>query len=148
MPPNLLPDLNHRASLKITDQFTVPGLSARFSCFESMPPVFATAMMIGFIESTCIECIRMKLSGGRLTLGTKINLNHIAPTPVGLMVTADVKLAAVDGRKLYFEIDVWDDEETICKGTHERMVIDKTRFLKRIRLKASKQTLPDEQRID
>ena len=65
-----------------------------------MPPVLATAIMIGFIEQTCIQALRPYLAPGQHSVGTLINISHSAPTSVGMTVKANVELEAIKGRKL------------------------------------------------
>lgn len=139
MQHGLVSGLSHRASIKVDDGLTVPGLVSSFAGFDTMPPVFATAMMIGFVESTCMDCMSTHLPDGLQTLGTYVCISHISPTPVGLIVTADVKLVDVNRRTLLFDVEVWDDYDSICIGSHERTVVDANQFLKRIQQKAERE---------
>ena len=67
-----------------------------------MPPVLATACMVGFVETTCMEALVPYLAPGQKTVGIHVDLSHVAATPVGMRVTARVELVAVEGRKLRF----------------------------------------------
>ena len=88
-----------------------------------MPPVFATAFMVGLVEWTCVEGLRPYLRRGEHTVGTLIDLSHVAATPVGVTVSAQVRLLAVVGRKLRFLVSCHDEHELVGKGYHERTLI-------------------------
>ena len=93
-----------------------------------MPPVLATACLVGFIEWACIEALHPFLDQGEHTLGTHVDVSHVAPTPAGMMVSAEVELIAVEGRKLRFKVSCRDEDGLIGEGFHERAVIDHARF--------------------
>jgi fluoroacetyl-CoA thioesterase len=122
-------------SIRVDESLTVPSVSARFPGFSDMPPVFATAFMVGFVEWTCIEALRPHLSEGEQTVGTRIDMSHVAATPVGLQVRAEVELMAVEGRKLQFRVRCFDDRELIGEGTHERAIIRPASFATRLEAK-------------
>ena len=127
--PTLRPGLAHSESILVTDRLIVPEMADYFTNFASMPPVFATAFMVGFVEAACIEALRPYLDASERTVGTHVDVSHTAATPVGLTVTADVELVAVEGRKLRFKVACRDERDEICAGFHERFVIDQPRFL-------------------
>ena len=103
-----------------------------------MPEVFATGFLVGFLEWACIKALNPHIDWPReQSLGTHINVNHIAATPPGLEITAKVRLIEVDGRKLRFEVEAHDGVDLISKGEHERVVIDRQRFDKKISEKIS-----------
>ena len=72
------------------------------------------------------------LESGQTTVGTRLDVRHLAATPVGMDVTARARLVAVDGRKLTYEVEADDAREPIGTGTHERFVVDSDRFLSRV----------------
>jgi len=123
--------LRHTLILRIDPSLIVPAVSPSFSGFRDMPPVFATAFMVAFIEWACVEALRPYLSPSERTVGTHINVTHVAATPVGMNVAAAVKLVAVEGGKLRFRVECQDEAEMIGAGTHERAVIDLAKFLAR-----------------
>ena len=135
MRETVVPGLSHRASLTVTEELTVPALSPHFADFSEMPPVFATAFLVGFIEATCIECLEGHLDEGERTVGVHVNVGHTAATPIGMTVAAEVRLTEVDGRMLTFEVEAFDDAGSIGKGVHKRAVIDFDRFLKKLESK-------------
>lgn len=128
--------LRHREKLTVTPCHTVPQVNANWLGFEDMPPVFATAMMIGFIEHTCILALRPYLSAEQRTVGIRVGMSHVAPTPVGMSVTSDVELIGIDGRFLDFSVRCSDESELIGEGTHRRAIIDLGRFIRRLEVKA------------
>ena len=134
MSPDLKPGLRHVQSLRVDQSLTVPAVSKAFA-FEDMPPVFATAFMVGFIEWACIEALRPYLDAGERTVGIHVDVSHTAATPVGLTVTAEVELVAVEGRKLRFRIACCDDAGPIGEGFHERAIIDVAHFMARVSAK-------------
>lgn len=138
MSPDLKPGLSHRQSLRIDRSLTVPAVSAAFTGFADMPPVFATAFMVGFIEWACIEALRPLLDPGEHTVGTHVDVSHVAATPAGMTVTADVELVAVEGRKLRFRVSCRDDAGPIGDGFHERAIIDQAKFTERVAAKAER----------
>lgn len=137
MKTTLASGLEHEAMLTVTEDLTVPRVSPHLSDFAGMPPVFATAFMVGFIEAACIACIRKHLDAGEHSVGTHVDMSHVAATPVGLTVTARVQLMAVDRRALTFEIEASDDAGSIGSGTHRRAVIDVERFMGKVQEKVS-----------
>ncbi len=123
------PGLTYELAYRVRPDKTVPHLYPEFPEFQLMPRVFATGFLVGLVEGACMLAVKPHLNWPEeMTVGTKVNLTHSAPTPPGLTVTATVILAEVDRRRLVFDVSVTDGVETICEGTHERFVIDVERF--------------------
>jgi fluoroacetyl-CoA thioesterase len=97
-----------------------------------MPPVFATAFMVAFIEWTCIEALKPYLAPGEHTVGTHVDVSHVAATPVGMTVTATVELVEIEGRKLRFRVACRDESDLIGERFHERAIIDAARFMSKM----------------
>lgn len=93
-------------------------------------PVFATPGMIALMEEAALSSVQPFLSAGFTTVGTKINTSHIAATPVGMNVTAVSELTEVDGKRLVFKVEAFDNKEKIGEGAHERFIINTEKFLK------------------
>lgn len=93
--------------------------------------------MVAFVEWTCIEALRPYLDEGERTVGTHVDMSHLAATPVGMKVVATVELVAVEGRKLRFKVECRDEEDVIGAGFHERAIIDVARFMNKMSKKAS-----------
>lgn len=132
MNPVLAPGLKHQQTLTVADRHTVPQVAPDWPGFADMPPVFATAMMIGFIEQTCIEGLRPFLSSAQRTVGTHVDVGHTAATPVGMKVTASVELVAIEGRSLLFKVECRDEVGLIGEGMHRRAIIELERFTQRL----------------
>jgi fluoroacetyl-CoA thioesterase len=124
--------LRHSERLVVGPQHTVPEIDGAWPGFRDMPPVLATAMMIGFVEQTCIEALRPCLPAGQRTVGTHVAVSHIAATPVGMTITAGVELIAVEGSKLRFRVRCTDEAGLIGEGTHERAIVDFDKFCSRM----------------
>jgi fluoroacetyl-CoA thioesterase len=120
----------------VDERLTVPFVSAAFTGFADMPPVFATAFMVAFIEWTCMEALRGHLGLDEGTVGTYVDVSHVAATPIGMTVTAEVELVAVDRRKLRFKVSCRDAAGLIGEGYHERTVIHHDKFMARAQAKA------------
>ena len=139
MKNSLQPGIEHEFTFTIPDSKTVPALYPEAKEFQSMPHVFATGYMIGLIEWTCIQAINPHLDWPvEQTVGIHIDVNHIAATPPDLDVTTRVNLIEVDGRSLVFQIEAHDGVDLITQGKHERFVIIKEKFDKKMREKIKK----------
>lgn len=130
--PALRPGLTYRESMVVADRHTVPRVAPEWPGFVDMPAVFATAMMIGFIEQTCVTALRPYLSDGQRTVGTHVDVSHLAATPEGAAVTATVTLTELDGRNLRFDVACHDEAGLIGAGTHHRAVVDLAKFIRRV----------------
>ncbi|HZZ91687.1 MAG TPA: thioesterase family protein [Usitatibacter sp.] len=118
---------------------TVPFIYEEAQDFQAMPRVFATGFMVALVEWACVDLIKPHLDWPReQSLGTRIDLSHLAATLPGMTVEVRVKLARVEGRKLVFEVSARDDLDLITEGRHERHVIDKARFDERLESKRSR----------
>ena len=132
IPAGLQPGLRHRASLIVSEALTVPAQARIFAPTTKMPPVFATAQMIAFVEWTCVAALAPYLGLEQRTVGTRVEMTHTAATPVGMTVTAEVELIAVSDRTLRFKVACRDERDAIGEGFHERTIIDHARFMTRL----------------
>ena len=133
---DLKPGLRHRATMRVGDAHGVPAQERLFGGAADMPPVFATAHMIAFVEWTCVAALAPYLAPEQRTVGTRIEMSHTAATPIGMNVTADIELVEIDGRRLRFKISCHDETEPIGDGFHERTIVDHARFMARLAPKA------------
>jgi fluoroacetyl-CoA thioesterase len=125
--------LEHTFRYRVPADKTVPMLYPEAPEFQAMPRVFATGFLVGLVEWTCIQAVNPHLDWPReQTVGTRVDVTHTAPTPPGKVVTVEVELTAVDGRRLVFRVAARDDAASICEGTHERFVIDAAKFNARL----------------
>ena len=105
-----------------------------------LPQVFATPMMVLLMENAALNAIRPYLQPGESAVGTAIDIEHIAATPVDHEVTAQAEVTKVDGRQIEFKVSARDQTEQIGRGTHRRMAIDLGRFNQRLAVKAKRQS--------
>ena len=124
--------LKHTARVKVTDDMTPPHL-------RSEPlRVLSTPNMIALIERAAIECVQPHLAAGQATVGTKVDIAHLAGTLVGMTVTITVELTEVDRRRLAFKVEVRDEVDEAGKGTHERFIVDGAQRLPRLQEKLNR----------
>ncbi len=90
--------------------------------------VFATPAMLALMEETSWRTVAPYLEEGQGTVGTLLNVAHSAPTPLGMTVTCEVELTAVEGRKLTFHVSARDEKGEIGSGEHERFIVDDAKF--------------------
>jgi len=100
--------------------------------------VFGTPAMIALMEEASINTVDKNLPDGYATVGTELNIKHIAATPEGMNVTASAELIKIDGRKLTFKVEAFDEAEKIGEGSHQRYIIELDRFRDRARNKSLK----------
>jgi len=98
-------------------------------------PVFATPAMIALMENTAHLSVQPLLDEGYVTVGTEVNIKHIKATPVGMVVTAKSELLEVQGNKLQFSVEAYDEEARIGYGTHTRHIIHAESFLRKLEKK-------------
>jgi len=132
----LTPGATASVSVVVDDSLTVPGVSDRFPRFDTMPRVFATAYLVGFAECAAMAVLHPFLDEDESSVGVKVDFEHTAATPVGLTVTADATVTAVEGRLVTFEVVLRDDVDEIGRGLHRRAVIDRAKFDARVAKKA------------
>jgi fluoroacetyl-CoA thioesterase len=129
MKDTLKPGIAHEFRFRISTSKTVPALYPEADEFQAMPEVLATGYMVGFIEWACIQAINPHLNWPEeQSVGTHIDVSHLAATPPGLELAAQVRLLEVDRRRLLFEVEVHDGVDLISRGKHERFIIDKAKF--------------------
>ena len=90
--------------------------------------VFATPALVALAEKTCWMSVADALDEGCGSVGTKLELEHTAPTPVGMTVTCESELTAVEGRKLVFKVSLYDEKGPVGGGVHERFVVNDAKF--------------------
>ncbi len=127
---NLPAGLKGMAELVVGEQHTAPRIgSGRIR-------VLATPVMIQLIESAALAAVEQSLPEEHQSLGTHLDITHIAATPVGMRVRATAEVLRVEGRTIYFKVRAEDERELIGEGTHERVVVNLERFDKRVQDKA------------
>ena len=94
--------------------------------------VLSTPHMIGYMERTCRDTVLPLLEAGYDTVGTHVNVAHLAATPIGMSVTFTAEVIRVDGRRVEFRVEARDEKEKIGEGTHERAIVNVARFTSRL----------------
>ncbi len=117
------------------EQTVTPEMSAA-RVGSGLVEVFATPMMVALVEQTCLESVLPHLEDGQGTVGTLVNVSHVAATPIGMRVWCESELVEVDRRRLVFSVKAYDECGLIGEGTHERFVIDTTKFMEKIKAKS------------
>ena len=125
----LKPGLQGQSSTLVTPDHLAPRVGSGGA------PVFASPMMIALMEGAAVDCVEALLPPGHQSLGTHLDVTHLAATPEGLRVTATATLLSVDGRKLVFDVTASDGVEAIGRGRHTRVVVDTARFMARLAAK-------------
>ena len=100
--------------------------------------VLATPRLVGLVEEAAIKAVQAALPAGAGTVGTRLDVKHLAATPVGMRVRARAVLREVDGRRYVYDVEAHDDQEKVAEGWHERFRIDQARFLQRVAEKAAR----------
>lgn len=121
------PGLRDRRVFRVTDQH-----SARFLGSGDVS-VLSTPSMIAFMEETCRRMVEGFLDEGDTTVGTRVEVSHLKPAPVGEDVEVTAELIEVDGRRLKFRVEAFWRGEKIGEGYHERFIVNRERFLGRLR---------------
>jgi len=109
-------------------------LASRFKD-ATLPPVLATPVMIMAMENAALNAIKPYFEPGESALGTRVDVTHLAATPVGRRITALAEVTGMSGRHIEFRVRAMDETEEIGTGTHARVVIDLARFSERLAAK-------------
>jgi len=117
----------HEVSRTVTPDVTADALGNRGV------PVLATPFLIGLLENAAAGVLIPHLPPGAATVGTMVEMRHLAATPVGMTVRARATLLEVDGRRFLFQVEAWDDRDKVAEGRHERAVVPNlAKFLDRV----------------
>ena len=129
MSPQLKQGVVGRAALVVAEEHTAPRVgSGRIH-------VLATPVMINLIEAAALSAVEHLLPAGYQSLGTVLNVRHVAATPVGMRVVATAEVVSVEGRTIRFRVEARDERELIGDGVHERVVVNLAKFDDRVRRK-------------
>ncbi len=114
--------------IKGRQETTVTSANVAMNVGSGVVKVFATPMMIALMEKAAVLSVEPFLESGQSSVGTKINVSHIAATPEGMKVWAETELVEIDRRRLVFKVAAYDERGLIGEGTHERFIIDVEKF--------------------
>jgi len=126
----LFPGLTSEIEAVVTEENTAERLGS------GLLPVFGTPALVGLMEGAAVQALAGHLPPGQTSVGGRIDVRHLAATPVGVRVRARAELLEVEGRRLVFRVEAWDEAERIGEATHERFVVDEERFAARAQAKA------------
>lgn len=126
-------------SYTVPTERTVPHLYPESAEFQTVPQVFATGYMVGLLEWACMRHLDEAghVGEGQISVGTMINVDHSAATLPGQTVTVEVTCTDVEGRLVSWEVTARDERDVITRGTHQRAVLDRARFLAGLDRKAA-----------
>ena len=102
-----------------------------------LPATLATPVMIMAMENAALEAIKPYFEAGESAVGTRVDVSHLAPTPVGRRIVAHAEVTGSDGRQIEFRVNTMDGMDEIGRGTHGRVVINLARFSERLAAKSS-----------
>jgi len=122
--------LRGTASLTVSAEHTAEALGS------GNVPVLSTPSLVALVEQAAVNAVGNRLAAGETSVGTRIEISHLAATAIGQEVRAEARLIVVDGRRMTFHVAAYDAQEKIAEGTHDRVVIDEQRFLERVRRKS------------
>ena len=125
MPDTLSPGLKVRKRYEIDERRTTNHQGEGLG-------VYATPAMVLDVEVTCNELVRPLLGDGQATVGTRVEIDHLAPTPSGAWVDVQAELVEVDDRKLTFDVVIVDAVEQVGRAKHKRFIVDTDRARKRL----------------
>ena len=117
------------AHIIVGDQHTAPHVGS------GKVAVLATPVMVNLMEAAALDAAERFLPPGHQSLGTHLDVRHIAATPVGMTARARAEVVAIEGRKIHFKVEAWDERELIGDGTHVRVVVNVARFDERVQAK-------------
>jgi fluoroacetyl-CoA thioesterase len=121
--PELKPGSSEDQTITTTPDMGITHLG------PGVPSMYSTPSMVALIEATCVRLMSRYVDPGEQSVGYRVELRHLAPTPVGKQVTAKVTLREVNGRRYLFDAECWNqDGVKIGEGAHERALIDISRF--------------------
>ncbi|MCM0678993.1 thioesterase [Micromonospora phytophila] len=123
--PAVAPGLTARVELTVTDADTAEAVGS------GDVPVLGTPRVLALAEAATVAAIATRMPSGSTTVGVRVELDHLAATPVGRTVIAQARLVTVDGRRLLFEVTVSDGDETVAQARVERVLVDRERFVAR-----------------
>ena len=121
------PGMTHTMTVTVEPSMTAAKMKS--GCLD----VFATPILVALMDNTCLECVQGELEEGKTTVGTAVNISHLAPTPVGMKVRFECTLREIDRRRLVFDVKAYDEVSLIGEGTHERFIVDGEQFVEKCR---------------
>lgn len=122
----LQPGLSGELNIEVTSVLTAQTFGS------GSLPVYATPALVALMEGAAVAALADSLAEGQSSVGVEIAIRHLAATPIGAKVRARAEVTAIDGRRVTFHVQAWDEHELIGEGTHIRALIDVARFMARV----------------
>ncbi|MGD9677710.1 MAG: thioesterase family protein [Vulcanibacillus sp.] len=120
---NLTIGYKARNEIEVTYEDTAKNINS------GLLEVLSTPSVIALMESTSVDAVQSLLPEGYSTVGTSVNIKHLAATPIGMKVNAEAELIDIDNRKLTFKIKAFNEKELVSEGIHERFIVNNERFI-------------------
>lgn len=121
----LTPGLTGTASVTVDQSNTAASLGS------GLVPVYGTPALVSLLELAAVHAVADALPPGSTSVGTHLDVRHLAATPIGMTVRATATLTGVEGRRLIFAVEAFDEVEKVGEGSHTRVVVDAERFVQR-----------------
>jgi fluoroacetyl-CoA thioesterase len=122
----MVPGLTGTCDMVVKDEDLVSSLGA------AAIHVLSTPRLIQLMEAAALEAIKDYMSSGELSLGTRVSIQHLSATPLGMKVTAHALLKRVEKNHLFFLVDAYDEKEKVAEGEHERLLVSKDRLVQKV----------------
>ena len=122
--------IRNTKEILVTEELTAAAVGS------GLLPVYGTPYLVALMEETCHTSVGDQLEAGQGTVGTRMDIKHVAATPVGLKVRCESELVAVDGRRLVFNVKAYYPACLVGEAVHERFIIDNERFMAKAAAKA------------
>ena len=129
LPAQLQPGLTGRTELMVAEEHTAPRVGS------GKVRVLATPVMINLFEAAALDAVDKHLPPGYQSLGTVLNVRHIAATPVGMKVFSIARILKMEGRTVFLQVEAHDEKELIGDGEHQRVVVNVEKFSERVKHK-------------
>lgn len=125
-------DFNLKEGIKGYHEIVVVNETTATYFGSGLVEVFATPAMIALMERTCQESIQPLLPEGYITVGTEVNIRHLKASPIGRKVWCESVLSHIEGRKLTFRVEAWDEDGKIGTGSHQRFIVHGESFMEKL----------------
>jgi fluoroacetyl-CoA thioesterase len=143
MSPDLKPGITFDWQYVVPDRSTVPNLYYDTAFCRDMPDVLATGYMLGILELACINGLMPYVDWPiEQSVGTQVNFSHLAATLPGMTLTIKGEVLEVEGQRLKFRVEAWDNLDKITEGTHERLIISPEKFNEKMAQKKARLGVP------
>ena len=131
------PGLIHEITIVVEEEHSAAAIK-QDSGIGQLAPVLSTPYLVSLMETAAHGAVIPFLEPGQSSVGAMINMRHVAATPVGMQVRIRAELIEVQGRRLLFKVEAWDEIEKIAEGEHERFIINWERFMESVEKKQGK----------